>query len=61
MVDLEKEPLVFERLRGGSDEDTVVNRRRAFSIDEILPPHDPGPWPAGLTLGREQIYDEDGR
>jgi hypothetical protein len=25
------------------------------------PVHDSGPWPAGLTLRREDIYDDDGR
>ena len=36
-------------------------RRRRFSIREILPPHDPGPWPEGFTVSREQIYDDMGR
>ncbi len=26
-----------------------------------LPVHDLGPWPEGLSLRREDIYDEDGR
>ena len=26
-----------------------------------LPVDDCGPWPPGLTLRREEIYDEDGR
>ena len=26
-----------------------------------LPTHDLGPWPEGLSLRREDIYDEDGR
>ena len=34
---------------------------RRFSIREILPPHDPGPWPEGFTVSREQIYDGIGR
>jgi hypothetical protein len=28
---------------------------------ETLPTHDVGPWPEGLSLRREHIYDEDGR
>jgi hypothetical protein len=29
--------------------------------DDALPTHDLGPWPEGLSLRREDIYDEDGR
>ena len=36
-------------------------RQQGFSIREILPPHDPGPWPEGFTVSREQIYDDMGR
>ena len=36
-------------------------RQRRFSIREILPPHDPGPWPEGFTVSREQVYDDMGR
>jgi hypothetical protein len=32
----------------------------AFSVN-ALPAHDLGPWPEGLSLRREDIYDEDGR
>jgi hypothetical protein len=28
---------------------------------ETLPTHDLGPWPQGLSLRREEMYDEDGR
>jgi len=31
-----------------------------FDVD-TLPTHDLGPWPEGLSLSREDIYDEDGR
>jgi hypothetical protein len=31
-----------------------------FDID-ALPTRDLGPWPEGLSLRREEIYDEDGR
>ncbi len=39
----------------------VPARQQGFSIREILPPHDPGPWPNGFTMSREQIYDDMGR
>lgn len=26
-----------------------------------LPVHDFGPWPAGLTLSRDELYGDDGR
>jgi hypothetical protein len=31
-----------------------------FGVD-TLPTHDLGPWPEGLSLRREDMYDEDGR
>ena len=40
---------------------SVRARQQGFSIREILPPHDPGPWPKGFTVSREQIYDDIGR
>ena len=30
---------------------------KRFDIDELLPPHDCGPWPEGLTLTREEMYE----
>ncbi len=36
-------------------------RQGRFSIREILPPYDPddpGSWPQGFTVSREQIYDD---
>lgn len=29
-----------------------------FDIDELLPPHDCGPWPEGLKLTREEMYED---
>ena len=58
-VDLDGEVLVFERLPDAPDPGEAPRRR--FSIAEILPPHDPGPWPEGFTVSRGQIYDETGR
>ena len=33
---------------------------RPFDVED-LPTHDMGPWPQGLSLRRDDIYDEDGR
>ena len=33
---------------------------KRFRIED-LPKHDLGPWPEGLSLRREDIYDDDGR
>ena len=60
-VDIEAETLVFARPSASSMSDGPPVRRRRFSIEEILPPHDPGPWPEGFTVNREQIYDDMGR
>ena len=35
-------------------------KKKPFNVDD-LPTHDLGPWPEGLSLRREDIYDEDGR
>lgn len=35
--------------------------KRRFSIQKVLPPHDPGPWPEGFMVSRVQIYDDMGR
>ena len=33
----------------------------ALATDWKLPVHDVGPWPAGFTVSREDIYGDDGR
>lgn len=33
---------------------------KKFRVED-LPKHDLGPWPEGLSLRREDIYDDDGR
>lgn len=65
-VDLEQETLVFER--DGSVDHTaqpVGTTSRApgtaVDLDEAFPPHDPGPWPASLSLRRRNLYDDRGR
>ncbi len=60
-VDIEAETLVFARSGGASASVGPPVQRRRFSIREILPPHDPGPWPEGVTVSREQLYDDMGR
>ena len=65
-VDLERETLVFERhsAAGGPAQPAGTPariRHVAVDLDGVLPPHDPGPWPAGLSLRREHIYDDRGR
>ena len=65
-VDLEQETLVFER--DGPVDDPVQSpgtaartRSGAVDLDEMFPPYDPGPWPDGLSLRREDLYDDRGR
>ena len=36
-------------------------QRGTVDLDDVFPPHDPAPWPAGLSLLREHIYDDRGR
>ena len=50
-VDVEAETLVF-RPRKRS---TV---KRKIDLDVLLPPHDFGPWPEGLSLRREDMYED---
>ena len=35
--------------------------KRRFNLDRDFPPWDPGPWPEGFTVSRDQIYDDRGR
>ena len=64
-VDLEHEMLVFERdgLVDGPGQSPGLARTRnsAVDLDEVFPPYDPGPWPAGLSLRREDLYGDRGR
>ena len=32
--------------------------RKWFDIDELLPPHNCGPWPEGMKLTREEMYED---
>ena len=52
---------MFARGEGLPEAGASPARRRRFSFAEILPPYDPGPWPEGFTVSREQIHDDMGR
>ena len=60
-VDIEGETLVFERSSGAEARTGKADRKPAFNLDRDFPPWDPGPWPEGFTVSREQIYDDMGR
>ena len=60
-VDIETETLVFARTTGVEARPGKVVRKRDFNLDRDFPPWDPGPWPEGFTVSREQIYDDRGR
>ena len=38
-----------------------IAKRPKVDFDEAFPRHDPGPWPVGFTLSREEIYGDMGR
>lgn len=50
-VDMVAETLVFKRING-------VEQRRKPTIDEILPVRSVGGWPEGLSLRREDLYED---
>lgn len=64
-VDLEHESLVFERGETISGE-ALPHRSgdrasgNAIDLDHVFPPHNPGDWPAGLSLRREDLYHDRG-
>jgi hypothetical protein len=43
------------------DERQADDDRAAARLPIDLPVHDFGPWPAGLSLQREQLYGDQGR
>lgn len=59
-VDLEEETLVFERAVSAVSASTSA-RDVKVALDKVFPPHDAGQWPAGLSLRREDLYDDRGR
>lgn len=50
-VDMHAETLVFRRIN-------EVQNRRKPTIDEILPARSVGGWPEGLSLRREDLYED---
>ena len=60
-ADIEAETWVFAYSAGTRERVGNVDRKRAFNLDRDFPPWDPGPWPEGFTVSREQIYDDMGR
>ena len=60
-VGIEAEILVFAYSTGTRMRPRKADRKRAFNLDRDFPPWDPGPWPEGFTVSREQIYDDMGR
>ena len=49
-VDLESETLLLRR--------RAVERPRKFSLDDLWPVYSAGGWPRGLSLSREEMYEE---
>ena len=49
-VDMKAQSLLFRRMR--------QSNARKDRLSEILPVHSAGTWPEGLSLRREDIYDE---
>ena len=65
-VDLERETSVFERDGTVGDPDlpagtAALPHGGTVDLDTVFPAHNPGPWPAGLSLRREDLYDDRGR
>jgi hypothetical protein len=60
-VDLEAETLAFERAGSVSDAARAPRQQPRAAFDAVWPVHDPGPWPTGMTLRREDMYGDDGR
>ena len=65
-VDLELETLVFEPAGAVGDPALPAGAAsrsgaRPADLDTVFPPHDPGPWPAGASLRREDLYGDRGQ
>lgn len=63
---VQRETLVFERdaaVDGPVQPAGTAARPHGGTVDleTVVPPHDPGPWPAGMSLRREDLYDDRGR
>lgn len=60
-VDIDAETLVFAKAHTKGEPITTPTSSPKFPIEDILPPHDAGPWPPGFNLSREEMYDQEGR
>ena len=60
-VVIESETPAFAYSAGTPERPGKADRKHAFNLDRDFPPWDPGPWPEGFTVSREQIYDDMGR
>ena len=60
-VEINAESPVFAHSADTRERRGKADRNRAFNLDRDFPPWDPGPWPEGFTVSREQIYDDMGR
>ena len=59
-VNIDAETLIFAKLDAEGDATAAQISNRDFHIEEILPPHDAGPWPPGFKVSREELYEDDG-
>lgn len=64
-VDLQNESLVFEREEAASNEalpygSPALASAKVIDFAQAFPPHNPGDWPAGLSLRCEDLYDDRG-
>ena len=60
-ADISADAPVFAYSAGTHERPGNAGGPRRFNLDRDFPPWDPGPWPEGFTVSREQIYDDRGR
>ena len=60
-VNLEEERLVLSKQEADQESHIQEKGRPKYSLDRILPPHNPGTWPRDFRLSRSEIYGHDGR
>ena len=60
-ADINADAPVFAYSAGTHERFGNAGRRHRFNLDRDFPPWDPGPWPEGFTVSRDQIYDDRGR
>ena len=60
-ADIDLEAHIFAYSAGTHERLGNAGGQRRFNLDRDFPPWDPGPWPEGFTVSRDQIYDDRGR